>query len=243
MTPINNIPAALSAIAGQLDSYRAPDETVQTDGDCRLSYEILQWTKTHPDSMTDNKTIGTVEISRYNKGDETEYHIFEKRLGGGEEVYEGTVTTTKNSDFGESILSWRLDWHQAESADDLLQVSGTVHGETVRMDGMTGQKQYATNSPVLCPWIIPFALAHRVQDPQLSKAFTSMDELTYCKPNQLLYGPVHIETDGEPLLAFRHTGPATLPIHYVFDPQGRPVFVTFTMLSWILRTIDTPDRP
>jgi len=244
MTQINNIPAALSAMAGQLEPYRAPDETVRPDVDCRLSYEILQWTKTHPDRMTDNKIVGTVEISRYHKGDEAEYQILEKRLGGGQEIYEATVTTTKHSDFGESILSWGLDWYQAESPSDLLQVSGTVQGETVRMGGMTGQKQYAITSPVLCPWIIPFTLAHRGADMEISGAFTSVDELTYCKANQLLHGPdsVHIETDGEPLLAFRHTGPATLPIHYVFDSQGRPVFVTFTMLSWILRMIDAPDR-
>lgn len=238
------IPAALSSIAGQLKQYRTPDETVQMD--CRLSYEILRWAKTHPDGMTDNTPIGTVEVSRHSQGNEAEYHILEKRLGGDQEVYEATVMTSKNSDFGESIQQWNLDWYLAERPDGRLHVNGTVQDGIVKMDGMTGRKQLPATSSVLCPWIIPFVLAHRGLHTQLSGAFTTVDELTYCKPNQLLHGPdpVHTQTDGDrdPLIAFRHTGPATLPIHYVFDSQGRPVFVTFTMLSWILRTIDTPER-
>lgn len=239
MTKSNPIPAALNAIAGQVKNYRAPGETIPRDSDCKLTYEIVQWAKTHPDGMTDDRPIGTVEISRSNKENETQYRIIEKRQGGSEETYEATVTTTKNSDFGESIQSWVLNWHQPERPNNLLHVSGAIQGNTIEMNGVSGRKQLPAPSPVLCPWILPFVLANREPHTQVSAEFISADELTYSKPNQLLHGPEHIETDGEPLAAFRHTGPATLPIHHVFDSQGRPVFVTFTMLSWILRTIDT----
>ena len=239
-----NIPAALNAVAGQLTEYRAPGETIQTDTDCKLTYEILQWAKTHEDGTTDDRSIGTVEISRSNKENGAEYHILEKRSGGDLEIYEANVTTEK-SDFGESIQNWTLSWHLNERPKERLRVSGKVAGKTLELDGTIGQKQSSVTYPVLCPWIMPFVLVKRGLDEQRSTEFTTVDELTYCKANQHLHGPdpIQSEINENPLLAFRHTGQATLPIHYVFDSQGRPVFVTFTMLSWILRTIDTSNSP
>jgi hypothetical protein len=111
------------------------------------------------------------------------------------------------------------------------------------MNGVTGQRQVSVNPPVSCQWILPFTLADQSQGAQTSTTFTTIDELTYCKSKQQLHGPEQIETSGGSFTAFRHTGPGTLPIHYVFDSQRRPVFVTFTLLSWILRTIDLPKKP
>jgi len=103
------------------------------------------------------------------------------------------------------------------------------------MNGVTGQKCISASTPVSCQWILPFALARRTIP--LNASFTTIDELTYCKTNQHLQGPQQIEGNGEPLLSFCHTGQGTLPIHYIFDGHGRPVFVTFALLSWILRDI------
>ena len=125
---MNTIPAELNAIAGQLQNYDAPEQTVQLDSDCKLTYEILQWTSTHPDGLTDDRPIGTVEISRYNKESGTEYQIVEKRNGGGREIYEATVTTARDERIGESIQNWKLDWYQAETPDKRLLVNGTSSG-------------------------------------------------------------------------------------------------------------------
>ena len=231
---MNTIPAELNAIAGQLQNYEAPKQAVQLDSDCKLTYEILQWTSTHPDGLTDDRPIGTVEISRYNKENGTEYQIVEKRNGGGQEIYEATVTTAQDERIGESIQNWKLDWYQAETPDKRLLVNGTVRDVTIEMN--TGKNHLSANAPTSCQWILPFALANRVTP--LNEAFTTIDELTYCKTDQLLHGPEQIEANGQSFLSFRHTGYGTLPIHYVFDTQNRPVFVTFTMLSWILRDIE-----
>ena len=230
---MNTIPAELNAIAGQLQNYEAPNQTVQLDSDCKLTYEILQWTITHPDGLTNDRPIGTVEISRYNKENGTEYQIVEKRNGGGQEIYEAIVTTARDERIGESIQNWKLDWYQAETPDKRLLVNGTVREATIEMNA---DKKYLADTPISCQWLLPFALVNRAT--QMDEAFTTIDELTYCKTDQLLQGPEQIEVRGQSLLSFRHTGRGTLPIHYVFDSQNRPVFVTFTLLSWILRDIE-----
>lgn len=233
---MNTIPAELNTIAGQLQNYNASEQTVQLDSDCKLTYEILQWTKTHPDGLTDDRPIGTVEISRYNKENGIEYLIVEKRNGGGREIYEATITTARDERIGESIANWKLDWYQAETPDKRLLVNGTVRDAIIEMNGTAGKKRLSVNTPISCQWILPFALANRTTP--LDETFTTIDELTYCKTDQLLHGPEQIESNGQFLLSFRHTGQGTLPIHYVFDSQKRPVFVTFTLLSWILRDIE-----
>ena len=230
---MNTIPAELNAIAGQLQNYDAPSQTVQLDSNCKLTYEILQWTKTHPDGLTDDRPIGTVEISRYNKENGAEYQIIEKRNGGGQEIYEATGTTARDERIGESIQNWKLDWYQAETPDKRLIINGTVQESVIEINA---DKKHLADTSISCQWILPFALANRVIP--LDEAFTTIDELTYCKTDQLLHGPEQIEVRGQSLLSFRHTGYGTLPIHYVFDPQKRPVFVTFTLLSWILRDIE-----
>lgn len=233
---MNTIPAELNAIAGQLQNYDAPEQTVQLDSNCKLTYEILQWAKTHPDGLTDDRPIGTVEISRYNKENGAEYQIVEKRNGGGQEVYEATVTTARDERIGESITNWKLDWYQAETPDKRLLINGTVRGATIEMNGTVGKNHLSVDTPISCQWILPFALPNR--DTPLNEAFTTIDELTYCKTDQLLHGPEQIEVRGQSLFSFRHTGYGTLPIHYVFDTQRRPIFVTFTLLSWTLRDIE-----
>ncbi len=229
---MNIIPAELNAIAGQLQNYDAPNQTVQLDSNCKLTYEILQWTGTHPDGLTDDRPIGTVEISRYEKENGAEYQIVEKRNGGGREMYEATVTTARDERIGESITNWKLDWYQAETPDKRLIINGTVRESTIEMN----KKHLSADTPISCQWLLPFALAN--QTTQMDEAFTTIDELTYCKTGQLLHGPEQIEVRDQSFLSFRHTGYGTLPIHYVFDPQRRPVFVTFTLLSWILRDIE-----
>ena len=231
---MNTIPAELNAIAGQLQNYDAPNQTIQLDSDCKLTYEILQWTNTHPNGLTDDRPMGTVEISRYNKENGTEYQIVEKRNGGGQEIYEATITTTRDERIGESIQNWKLDWYQAETPDKRLLVNGTVREATIEMNA--GKKHLSADTSISCQWILPFALANLAT--QMDEAFTTIDELTYCKTDQLLHGPEQIEANGQSFLSFRHTGYGTLPIHYVFDTQSRPVFVTFTLLSWILRNIE-----
>ena len=231
---MNTIPAELNAIAGQLQNYEAPNQTVQLDSDCKLTYEILQWTNTHPNGLTDDRPMGTVEISRYKKENGTEYQIVEKRNGGGQEIYEATVTTAQDERIGESIQNWKLDWYQAKTPDKRLLVNGTVRDATIEMNA--GKNHLSADTPISCQWILPFALAN--QTTPIDEAFTTIDELTYCKTDQLLQGPEQIEANGQSFLSFRHTGRGTLPIHYVFDSQNRPVFVTFTMLSWILRDIE-----
>lgn len=233
---MNIIPAELNAIAGQLQNYDAPTQTIQLDSNCKLTYEILQWAKTHPDGLTDDRPIGTVEISRYNKENGAEYQIIEKRNGGGREIYEATVTTARDERIGESITNWKLNWYQAETPDKRLIINGTVRDAIIEINGTAGKKHLSEDTPISCQWILPFSLAN--QTAPLDEAFTSIDELTYCKTDQLLHGPEQIESNGQPFLSFRHTGYGTLPIHYVFDPQRRPVFVTFTLLSWILRDIE-----
>ena len=233
---MNTIPAELNAIAGQLQNYDTPEQTVQLDSDCKLTYEILQWTSTHPDGLTDDRPIGTVEISRYNKESGAEYQIVEKRNGGGREIYEATVTTARDERVGESIQNWKLDWYQAETPDKRLLITGTVRDATIEINGTAGKKHLSADTPISCQWLLPFALANRTNS--LDETFTTIDELTYCKTNQLLHGPEQIESNGQSFLSFRHTGYGTLPIHYVFDTQNRPVFVTFTLLSWILRDIE-----
>lgn len=230
---MNTIPAELNAIAGQLQNYEAPNQTVQLDSDCKLTYEILQWTITHPDGLTNDRPMGTVEISRYNKENGTEYQIVEKRNGGGQEIYEAIVSTARDERIGESIQNWKLDWYQAETPDKRLLVNGTVREATIEMNA---DKKHLADTPISCQWLLPFALANRAT--QMDEAFTTIDELTYCKTDQLLQGPEQIEVRGQSFLSFRHTGYGTLPIHYVFDSQNRPVFVTFTLLSWILRDIE-----
>lgn len=229
---MNTIPAELNAIAGQLQNYDAPNQTVQLDSDCKLTYEILQWTNTHPDGLTDDRPIGTVEISRYHKENGAKYQIVEKRNGGGQEIYEATVTTAQDERIGESIQNWKLDWYQAETPDKCLLVNGTVRGATIEMN----KKHLSADTSISCQWILPFALVNRANP--IDETFTTIDELTYCKTDQLLHGPEQIEANDQPFLSFRHTGWGTLPIHYVFDTQKRPIFVTFTMLSWILRDIE-----
>ncbi|MCY3682831.1 MAG: hypothetical protein OXH16_15630 [Gemmatimonadetes bacterium] len=230
---MNTIPAELNAIAGQLQNYNTPEQTAQLDFDCKLTYEILQWTKTHLDGLTDDRPIGTVEISRYNKENGAEYQIVEKRNGGGREIYKATVTTARDERIGESIQDWKLTWYQAETPDKRLLIHGTVRDATIEMNGTAGKKSLSVNTPISCQWILPFALANRATP--LDETFTTIDELTYCKTNQLLHGPTHRD---QSLFSFRHTGYGTLPIHYVFDSQKRPIFVTFTLLSWILRDIE-----
>ena len=231
---MNTIPAELNAIAGQLQNYDAPNQTVQLDSDCKLTYEILQWTNTHPNGLTDDRPMGTVEISRYKKENGTEYQIVEKRNGGGQEIYEATVTTAQDERIGESIQNWKLDWYQAKTPDKRLLVNGTVRDATIEMNA--GKNHLSADTSISCQWILPFALAN--QTTPIDEAFTTIDELTYCKTDQLLQGPEQIEANGQSFLSFRHTGYGTLPIHYVFDSQNRPVFVTFTLLSWILRDIE-----
>lgn len=233
---MNAIPAELNTIAGQLQNYDAPEQAIQLDSDCKLTYEILQWTNTHPNGLTDDRPIGTVEISRYDKENGTEYQIVEKRDGGGREIYEATVTTARDERIGESIQDWKLDWYQAESPDKRLLVNGTVRETTIELNGTAGKKHLSADIPISCQWLLPFALVNR--DTPLDAVFTTIDELTYCKTDQLLHGPAQIEVRGQSFLSFRHTGQGTLPIHYVFDSQKRPVFVTFTLLSWILRDIE-----
>jgi len=230
---MNTIPAELNAIAGQLQNYDAPNQTVRLDSDCKLTYEILQWAKTHPDGLTDDRPIGTVAISRYNKENGTEYQIVEKRNGGGQEIYEATITTVQDERIGESIQNWKLAWYQAETPDKRLIINGTVQESAIEMNA---GKKHLADTPISCQWLLPFALANRAT--QMDEAFTTIDELTYCKTDQLLQGPEQIEANGQSLFSFRHTGYGTLPIHYVFDTQRRPIFVTFTMLSWILRDIE-----
>ena len=231
---MNTIPAELNAIAGQLQNYDAPNQTIQLDSNCKLTYEILQWTNTHPNGLTDDRPMGTVEISRYKKENGTEYQIVEKRNGGGQEIYEATITTTRDERIGESIQNWKLDWYQAKTPDKRLLVNGTVRDATIEMN--TGKNHLSADTSISCQWILPFALANRAT--QMDEAFTTIDELTYCKTDQLLHGPEQIEANGQSFLSFRHTGYGTLPIHYVFDTQRRPVFVIFTLLSWILRDIE-----
>ena len=233
---MNIIPAELNAIAGQLQNYDAPEQTVQLDSNCKLTYEILQWAKTHPSGLTDDKPIGTVEISRYNKENGAEYQIVEKRNGGGREIYEATVTTARDKRIGESIANWKLDWYQAETPDKRLLITGTVRDATIEINGTAGKKHLSADTPISCQWLLPFALANRAA--HLDETFTTIDELTYRKTDQLLHGPEQIEVRGQSFLSFRHTGYGTLPIHYVFDPQNRPVFITFTLLSWTLRDIE-----
>ena len=233
---MNTIPAELNAIAGQLQNYNAPTQTVQLDSDCKLTYEILQWTKTHPDGLTDDRPIGTVEISRNNKENGAEYQIVEKRNGGGREIYEATITTARDDRIGESIQDWKLDWYQAETPDKRLLINGTVQDATLEINGPAGKKHLSADTPISCQWLLPFALVNRANP--LNESFTTIDELTYCKTDQLLHGLEQIEVRDQSLHSFRHTGYGTLPIHYVFDPQHRPVFVTFTLLSWILRDIE-----
>ncbi|MCY3869462.1 MAG: hypothetical protein OXG87_07875 [Gemmatimonadetes bacterium] len=231
---MNTIPAELNAIAGQLQNYDAPGQTIQLDSNCKLTYEILQWAKTHPEGLTDDRPIGTVEISRYNKENCAEYQIVEKRNGGGREIYEATVTTARDERIGESITNWKLAWYQAETPDKRLFINGTVRDATIEMN--TSKKHLSANTPISCQWILPLALANRATP--MDEAFTTIDELTYYKTDQLLHGPEQIESNDQSFLSYRHTGYGTLPIHYVFDPQNRPVFVTFTLLSWILRDIE-----
>ena len=233
---MNTIPAELNAIAGQLQNYDAPTQTVRLDSDCKLTYEILQWTKTHPDGLTDDRPIGTVEISCYNKENGAEYQIVEKRNGGGREIYEANVTTARDERIGESITNWKLDWYQAETPDKRLLINGTVRGAAIEMDGTVGKKHLSADTPISCQWLLPFGLVNR--DTPLNEIFTTIDELTYCKTNQLLQGPEQIESNDQSLFSYCHTGQGTLPIHYVFDSQQRPVFVTFTLLAWILRDIE-----
>ena len=233
---MNTIPAELNAIAGQLQNYDAPEQTVQLDSNCKLTYEILQWTNTHPDGLTDDRPIGTVEISRYNKENGAEYQIVEKRNGGGREIYEATVTTAQDECIGESIQDWKLAWYQAETPDKRLLINGTVRDAIIEINGTAGKKHLSADTPISCQWLLPFALANCTNP--LDEAFTTIDELTYCKTDQLLHGPEQIESNGQSLFSFRHMGQGTLPIHYVFDTQRRPVFVTFTLLSWILRDIE-----
>ena len=233
---MNIIPAELNAIAGQLQNYDASNQTVQLDSDCKLTYEILQWTNTHPDGLTDDRPIGTVEISRYNKENGAEYQIVEKRNGGGREIYEATVTTARDERIGESIQNWKLDWYQAETPDKRLLINGMVRDATLEINGTAGKKRLSADTPISCQWILPLALVN--QTAPLNEAFATIDELTYCKTDQLLHGPEQIESNDQSLHSFRHTGYGTLPIHYVFDSQKRPVFVTFTLLSWILRDIE-----
>ena len=233
---MNTIPAELNAIAGQLQNYDAPGQTIQLDFDCKLTYEILQWAKTHPDGLTDDRPIGTVEISRYNKENGAEYQIVEKRNGGGREIYKATVTTARDERIGESIQNWKLAWYQAETPDKRLLINGTMRDAIIEMNGTAGKKHLSADTPISCQWLLPFALANRATP--LDETFTTIDELTYCKTDQLLYGPEQIESNGQSLFSFSHTGQGTLPIHYVFDSQKRPVFVTFTLLSWILRDIE-----
>ena len=181
---MNIIPAELNAIAGQLQNYDAPEQTVQLDSNCKLTYEILQWAKTHPDGLTDDRPIGTVEISRYNKESGAEYQIVEKRNGGGREIYEATVTTARDDHIGESIQNWKLDWYQAETPDKRLLINGTVQDATIEMNGTAGKKHLSTDTPISCQWILPLALANRTAP--IDETFTTIDELTYCKTNQLL---------------------------------------------------------
>lgn len=230
-----SMPAELNAIAGQVKGYTPPHQIIPPNANCKLTYEILQWSKTHPDGLTDDHPIGTVEISRCYKEDQKEYQIVEKRNGGGQEIYEATVVTTADPKIGESIQSWTLDWYQEPTSDKRMHLNGTVGDGKIEMDGVTGQKSIAINSPVSCQWILPFTLARRTIP--LHESFTTLDELTYIKTDQQIQGPNQIEGNGEPLLSFSHTGQGTLPIHYIFDGHGRPVFVTFTLLSWVLRDI------
>ena len=233
---MNTIPAELNTIAGQLQNYDAPEQTVQLDSNCKLTYEILQWAKTHPDGLTDDRPIGTVEISRYNKENGAEYQIVEKRNGGGREIYEATVTTARDDRIGESITNWEIDWYQAETPDKRLLINGTVRDAAIDMNGTVGKKYLSADTPISCQWILPLALVNRTTP--MDEAFTTIDELTYCKTDQLLHGPEQVESNDQSFLSYRHTGYGTLPIHYVFDSQRRPIFVTFTLLSWILRDIE-----
>jgi len=230
------IPAELNAIAGQLQTYRAPEEIIQHDIDYQMTYEILQWKGTLPNGLTEDLPIGSVEISRYNKENGTEYRIVEKRDGGGQEIYEAKVATVPNESIGESIQNWQLNWYQAETPDKRMHINGTVHTDAIEINGTTGKRRISENVPVSCQWILPFTLANRTA--QIDDTFTTVDELTYIKTGQHLRGPAQIQANSESFLSFLHTGQGTLPIHYVLDSQGRPVFVTFTLVSWILRDID-----
>ena len=126
--------------------------------------------QSHPDGLTNDRPIGTVEISRYNKENGTEYQIVEKRNGGRQEIYEAIVTTARDERIGESIQNWKLDWYQAETPDKCLLVNGTVREATIEMNA---DKKHLADTPISCQWLLPFALANRATP--MDEAFTTID--------------------------------------------------------------------
>ena len=228
---MNIIPAELNTITGQLQNYNAPNQTIQLDFGCKLTYEILQWTNTHPDGLTDDRPIGTVEISRYNKENSAEYQIVEKRNGGGREIYEATVTTARDDRIGESIQNWKLDWYQAETPDKRLLINGTVRDATIEINGTAGKKHLSADAPISCQWLLPFALANRVT--LLNEAFTTIDELTYCKTDQLLARSRTNRIQRPiPLLFLPHrTGHTAHPLCIRFTTAARHCHIYATVLD------------
>ncbi len=131
------------------------------------------------------------------------------------------------------VAAWRGSFYPQKLFGRLLSAlrcHQRVPGSGKPIPGSTGRRFEAPTTRV-CRWLAPLLS-------RLFAAPSTIDELTYCKTDQLLQGPEQIEANGQSLLSFRHTGRGTLPIHYVFDSQNRPVFVTFTLLSWILRDIE-----
>lgn len=230
---------ALNPVSAFLTDYQIPGGPFDPTRNQTLRFDVLRWDTPKGRQKVSIETMGTLSL--------------ERQIGVRENVVQYTARQSLNSgeyletqvscveDPWRSVKEWR-SLHRLESSTNDLSVLTRISEQGVWKDGHAkitrgGEKRtLPCPCPLVCRWGLMDSGSGLRQQADWDEPLAFLHEPTGIKRDQRL----SILTSQEPdagIYAYLQHGPGTLPTHWVFDEDHRPLFVTTFLLSWALREV------
>lgn len=233
--------AALNPVSAYLQSYVPPDGILDPTRRQTLAFEIVGWQTGNDRRSVSTPILGEVTVVRTPSSDAIQYEVTQ-RLGK-EEAMTGRFLC--RTDAWHSLEEWQYQYGLSTGRQDIDRLtfssqSGKNAGGdvTIRTDG--AESVLACPKPLLCRYGLLDMAGRFKEFCESENVFALLHEPSGLRPEQRFRrdaGDVLPGGGKRPIETVLQTGPATVPIHWIVDEQGRPLFVTAFLTSWALKSI------
>ncbi len=233
--------SALNPVSKYARSYVPPENSLDPLRPQTLTFDIIGWRTDKGRQVVSTPVLGEVAVKRNPLEDAVEYEVLQD-LGKREKLGGHFRCAT---DHWHSLVSWEFEYSLDSSRKDIAHMSRTRQAGrregsniVVATDGV--ETVLANSAPLLCRWGLMDMTSRMEELCRTGDRFIVLHEPSGLRPDQRfredLSGAIG---NGEEVSVrtFLQTGPATIPTHWIVDPQGRPLFVSTFLVSWALKAI------
>ncbi len=233
--------SALNPVSEYARSYAPPETALEPSRPQSLKFDIIGWKTDKGRQVVSTPVLGQIAVKRTPSAEAVEYDVVQD-LAGREKM---TGSFRCLADPRRSLVSWQFE-HVLNSNRKTIagmsrtRQSGKRQGDKVAIVTNGTETISTASTPLLCRWGLMDVASRMADLCRMQGRYTVLQEPSGLRPDQRFRedrrGALG-NGDDAPVRTYLQTGPATVPTHWIVDSQGRPLFVSVFLVSWVLKAI------